>query len=145
MWVPSLGQEDPLGEEIATHSSILAWRILWTEQSMESQRVRHDWMSLAHFPGGSVGKASACNAGDSGKRGFNPWVRKICWRRKWQPTQIFLPGESHGWRRLVGYSPWGHKESDMTEWLNRQGKKRIHQVEDISEKTKNFKRSKWQF
>ena len=39
----------------------------------------------------------------------------MLWRRKWQPTPVFLPGESHGWRSLVGYSPWGHKESDMTE------------------------------
>ena len=36
------------------------------------------------------------------------------WRRKWQPTPVFLAGESHGWRSLVGYSPWGRKESDMT-------------------------------
>ena len=46
--------------------------------------------------------------------GFNPWVGKIPWRREWQPTSVFLPGESHGQRRLVGYSPWGHKES----WLS---------------------------
>ena len=39
------------------------------------------------------------------------------WRRKWQPTPVFLPGESHGWRSLVRYSPWGRKESDMTERL----------------------------
>ena len=39
------------------------------------------------------------------------------WRRKWQPTPVFLPGESHGQRSLVGYSPWGCKESDMTERL----------------------------
>ena len=45
---------------------------------------------------------------------FIPWVRKIPWRRKWQPTPVFLPGESHGQRRLGGYSPWGDKESDMT-------------------------------
>ena len=43
------------------------------------------------------------------------WVRKIPWRRKWQPIPVFLPGESHGWSSLVGYSPWGCKESDMTE------------------------------
>ena len=48
------------------------------------------------------------------RRGFNPWVGKIPWRRKWQPTPVFLPGESHGQRSLVGYSPWGNKESDMT-------------------------------
>ena len=46
---------------------------------------------------------------------FNPWVRKMSWRRKWQPTPVFLPGKSHGWRSLVGYSPWGCKESDTTE------------------------------
>ena len=41
--------------------------------------------------------------------GFDPWIRKIPWRRKWQPTPIFLPGKSHGQRSLVGYSPWGHE------------------------------------
>ena len=40
------------------------------------------------------------------------------WRRKWQPTPVFLPGKSHGWRSLAGYSPWDHKESDTTEWLH---------------------------
>ena len=37
------------------------------------------------------------------------------WRREWQPTPVLLPGEFHGQRSLVGYSPWGHRESDMTE------------------------------
>ena len=46
---------------------------------------------------------------------FNPWVSKMLWRRKWQPTPVFLPGKSHGWRTLAGYSPWGHKELDTTE------------------------------
>ena len=46
---------------------------------------------------------------------LDPWVEKIPWRRKWQPTPVFLPGESHGQRNLVGYSPRGQKESDMTE------------------------------
>ena len=50
------------------------------------------------------------------KRGrFDPSVRKIPWRMAWQPTPVFLPGESHGQRSLVGYSPQGHKESDTTE------------------------------
>ena len=48
---------------------------------------------------------------------FDPWVGKIPWRREWQPTQVFLPREFHGQRSLAGYSPWGHKESDATEWL----------------------------
>ena len=49
--------------------------------------------------------------------GFNPWVGKFPWRRKWQPTPVFLPGECHGLRSLAGYSPWGHRELDMTERL----------------------------
>ena len=49
---------------------------------------------------------------------FDPWVRRILWRRKGQPTPVFLPGESHGQRSLAGYSPWGHKELDTTEQLS---------------------------
>ena len=45
---------------------------------------------------------------------FDPWVGKIPWRRKWQLTPVFLPGESHRQRSLVGYSPWGLKELDIT-------------------------------
>ena len=51
------------------------------------------------------------------KTRFDPWVGKIPWRREWQPTPVFLPGESHGQRSLVGYNPWGCKELDMTEQL----------------------------
>ena len=47
--------------------------------------------------------------------GFNPWVGEIPWRKKWQPTPVFLPGKSHGWRSLAGYSPKGHHKSDATE------------------------------
>ena len=43
---------------------------------------------------------------------FNPWIRKILWRRKWQPTPVFLPGKSHGERSLMVYGPWGHIQSD---------------------------------
>ena len=64
------------------------------------------------FPGGASGKESACQ----GMRcEFDSWVGKILWRRRWQPTPVFLPGEFHGQRRLAGYSPWGHKELGMTE------------------------------
>ena len=51
------------------------------------------------------GKESACQ---SWRRGFDPWVGKIPWRRAWQPTPVFLPGEFHGQRRIAGYSLWGH-------------------------------------
>ena len=51
------------------------------------------------------------------RHSFDSWVRKIPWRWKHQPTLVFLPGEFHGQRSLAGFSPWGHKELDMTEWL----------------------------
>ena len=49
---------------------------------------------------------------------FNPWVGKILWRRKWEPTPVPLPGKFHGQRSLVGYSPWGCKESDKAKQLH---------------------------
>ena len=61
---------------------------------------------------GSDGKSVCLQCG---RPGFNPWDGKISWRRKRQLTPVFLPGEPHGRRSLVGYSPWGLKESDMTE------------------------------
>ena len=61
-------------------------------------------------------KNMPANAGDV-RDSFNPWVGKTPWRRAWQPTPVFLPEESHGQRRQVGYSPWGRKESDTTEGL----------------------------
>ena len=57
------------------------------------------------FPSGSVVKNSPARAGHGKRYGFNPWVGKIPWRSKWQPTPVFLPGEFHGQRSLVGYSP----------------------------------------
>ena len=78
------------------HSSILAWKIPWAEepgelQSMRSRRVGYDGAtSLSLFP-------------------------FIHWRRKWQPTPVFLPGESQARRSLVGCRLWGRTESDMTE------------------------------
>ena len=69
---------------------------------------------IVRFPDGSVGKESACNAGDTGDMG------SICGLGsspdgEWRPTPVFLPEESHGQGSLVGYSPWGCKELDMTE------------------------------
>ena len=85
-----------LKKAMAPHSSTLAWQIPWTEepgrlQSMWSQRVRDNWAtSLSLFT-------------------FMPW------RRKWQPTPVFLPRESQGWRSLVGCCLWGCTELDTTE------------------------------
>ena len=58
-----------------------------------------------------VVKNPPANAGDAGSV---PGSERFPWRRKWQPTSVFLPGESHEQKSLVGYSPWGHKESDTT-------------------------------
>ena len=66
---------------------------------------------LRGFAGGSDGKESTCNVGEPG---FEPWVRKIPWRRARQTTPVFLPGESYGQKSLVGYSLWGCKELDTT-------------------------------
>ena len=145
MWVRPLGREDPLEEEMATHSSILAWRIPWTEESGRLQSIgsQNRWTKLSTH--GIVqsrglalssgytepsdtwiwvllqelrltwwlsGKESACNARDASRRcEFNPWVRKIHWRRKLHPTPKFLPGKSHGQWILVGYSAKGCKRA----------------------------------
>ena len=92
-WVRSLGWEDSPG---GWHGNPLQY-------------------FLGGFPGGSDGKASACNAGDPGSI---PGLGRFPWRRKWQPTPVLLPRKFHGWKSLVGYSPWGHEESDMTERLH---------------------------
>ena len=101
-----------LGENaMAPHSSTVARKIPWMEepgrpQSIGSLRVRHDWatsLSLSTF---------------------------MHWRRKWQPTPVFLPGESQGQRSLVGCSPWGRTELDMTEasWRRRRLSKWLGRV-----------------
>ena len=101
---------------MATHSSVLAWRIPGTGEpgglpSMGSHRVGHDSSDLAAadaflgFTGGTGGKEPACQCRGYRRRGFDPWVRKIAWRRAWQPTPVFVPGESHGLKSLMGYSP----------------------------------------
>ena len=66
---------------------------------------------------GSDGKESGCPWRRYRRHRINPWVGKIPWKSKWQPTPVFLSGKLHGQRSPVVYSPWGHKESDMTERL----------------------------
>ena len=121
-WVRSLGWEDPLEKEMATHSSSLAWRIPWTEEpgGLQSTRgkeldttERLHFLSLslwnADFPGGTSGKEPSCQCKRRKRLGFSLWVGKMPWRSKRQPTPVFLPGESHGQRSLVGYNPWGRR------------------------------------
>ena len=67
------------------------------------------------FPGGASGKEPACQCRRHRRCMLNPWVGKISWRRSWQTTPVFLPGESHRQRSLVGYGPCGRKGLDMTE------------------------------
>ena len=70
-------------------------------------------VSIKVFPGGSDSKESPCQCR---RHGFDPWVRKIPWRRKWQPTPGFLYGEPPGQRSLASYSPWGRKR--VRTWLS---------------------------
>ena len=68
--------------------------------------------------GGTNGKELTYQCRRHKRCGFDPWVGKIPWRRAWQLTPVFLPGESHGQRSLVGCSPWGCKELDTAERLH---------------------------
>ena len=70
---------------------------------------------LWDFPGGASSKELACQCRRLNRQMFNPWIGKLPWRRAWQPTPLFLSGESLRQWSLVGYNPWGHKESDTTE------------------------------
>ena len=65
-------------------------------------------------PGGTVVKSLPVDAGDE-RDGVRSLGWRIPWRRKWEPTLVLSPGESHGQRSLADYSPWGHRESDTTE------------------------------
>ena len=88
----------------------LGYTFMQNKEEGEEREMAWDfcWASLV----AQMVKASACNVGDPG---LIPGVRKIPWRRKWQSTPALFPGKSHGRRSLVGYSPRGRKELDMTE------------------------------
>ena len=139
-----------LEKEMATHSSVFAWRIPGMGEpgglpSMGSHRVRHDWgdLAAAAAAAAAVGIRFASQAkgpslkldgksmhilgfpGGSGVRNLAAmqemqeiWFWFLCWKilwsRKWQPTQIFLPGKFYGQGNLAGYSPWSHQELDVT-------------------------------
>ena len=89
----------------------------------EDECIHSTWLTaiLINFPvyANNCLHKPACQCRRQRRCQFDPWVRKILWRMKGQPTPVFLPGEAHGQRSLRGYSPWGHKELDMTEWLSK--------------------------
>ena len=70
------------------------------------------------FPGGTVVKNPPVNSRRPKRCRFDPWVWKFFWRRKWEPIPAFLLGKFYVQRSLVSFSPWGCRESDMTEWLS---------------------------
>ena len=93
---------------------ILRTRSLLDRDKLEAQ-VGTEGRCKRGFPRRLSGKEPACQCRRLSRRTFDPWVGKIPWRRAWQPTPVLLPGESHGQRSLVGYSPWDGKESNMTD------------------------------
>ena len=82
--------------------------------SVVSDSLQHHGPQHSRLPRRCSGKKK-CQCRRCKRYRFDPWVGKIPWRRKWQPTPIYLPGKFHEQRNLEGYSPWGRKESDMTE------------------------------
>ena len=76
---------------------------------------RHSSIMLS---GGTSCKEPACQYKRCKRCRFDPWAGKIPWIRKWQPAPVLLPGKSHGRKSLVGYNPWGRKESDTTKRLH---------------------------
>jgi len=90
----------------------------------KSEKLNWTWWRLQfkRLPWWLQGKESVCQCR---RCGFDPWVKKIPWRRKWQPTPVFFNGKSNGQRSLQGYSPWGPKESNMTECQKQQQKRQF--------------------
>ena len=76
----------------------------------------YSYLGASHL--GASGKEPMCQCRRHKRLGFAPWVGKIPWRRKWQPTPVFLPGESHGLRSLEGYNPWGRRELPLLKRLS---------------------------
>ena len=81
-------------------------------QSVEQRKVYYRALQGDGLPCWLSGKESTCQCRRHKRRGFDPWIGKIPWRRKWQLTPLFQPGKSHAQRSREGYSPRGHKQSD---------------------------------
>ena len=96
-----------LGSSLLGEISVLkySWFKMLCQFHVHSKVIKDT--SLNHFPGCASGKESTCQCRGYKRHGFNLWVGKVPWSRKWQPIPIFLPGKSHGQRSLAGYSLWG--------------------------------------
>ena len=105
---PGEGKGYPLQYSVVEHS------VDYTVCGITKSQTRLSDVHFMGFPGGASGKEPACQCRRYKRCRFDPWVGKIPWKRKWQPTLVFLPGESHGPRSLAGYSPRGRKELDTT-------------------------------
>ena len=100
-WQTRAGSER-LSKPEGFHTCLLCWMVLYPFLSF--LKIIFDW-EILKLKGAFLVAQSVKNPPAVQEMGFDPWVRKIPWRRKWQPTPVFLPGESHGQRSLVGYSP----------------------------------------
>ena len=92
--------------------------ISWYNLHFEVENLDLCHLSHLAWPKWHSSTEYSCQCRRCKKCEYNPWVRKIPWSRKWQPSPVFLPGKFHRQRNLAGYSPWGHKELDTTEQLN---------------------------
>ena len=106
----------PFGEQRAGGGGKNPQTLILKAWSLESQLPHWRDVRNAHsLPRWLCNQEPACQCRRHERHGFDPWVGKIPWRRAWQPTPVFLPGESPGQRNLAGCSPWGRRESDPTE------------------------------
>ena len=103
---------DPGLPSVSAGGPVESWALAWPPEVWVALFSYRDNENPRSFLGGTSGKEPICQCRRCKRCGFDPWVGKIPWRRAWQPTPAFLPGESHGQRSLAGYSSWGHKESD---------------------------------
>ena len=127
---PDAGKDWRWKEKGTTEDEMVGWHTDSMDMSLSELRElvmdREAWRAVVHGVTKSQtwlselnwtepGKEPACQCGRLKRGGFSPWVGKVPWKRKWQPTLVSLPGKYHGQRSLAGYGPWRCKELDTTE------------------------------
>ena len=120
-WYLSFPTRDQISTPFIERLSLNHWPIrevpssgCYFSDQLQLWKITIVFLVTKGFPDGSDHKEPACQCRRPKRPGFFPWVGTIPWRRKWQPTPVFLPGEFHGHGSLVGSNPWGRKESDTT-------------------------------